>query len=110
MSDLRRLKCKAGSSVDTQLKALDLIKSKGVHNSILLKANRMQKKTQTRKRDTSARLHKFEWMKEASGMAAERTSLERELQEMASDMPHHALLDDEPPHALAILEEEAPLS
>ena len=27
-------------------------------------------------------------------MAAERTSLERELQEMASDMPHHALLDE----------------
>ena len=108
MSDLRRLKCKAGSSVDTQLKALELIKSKGVHNSILLKANRMQKKTQTRKRDTSARRHKFEWMQEASGMAAERTSLERELQEMASDMPHHALLDDEPtPKDVAAAEQAA---
>jgi hypothetical protein len=82
VADLRRLRLRAGSSVDEQLRALEMAKSSGVTSHILQKATRLQGQSRARKRTSAMRRHKADWAKESRKLAAEVRTLERELREL----------------------------
>eukprot|EP01050_Picozoa_sp_SAG11_P016478 SAG11_NODE_2253_length_3630_cov_9.405551_6_plen_168_part_00 len=78
--DLRRLKCDAGSGVDAQLIALELMKGSSRH--IMDKANKYKRVGAEKKKQSIMAKHKFAWQKESKQLDAERRALERDLWEV----------------------------
>ena len=84
LRDLRRLQRHgggAGAGVNSQLKALELVKNSGMSSHIMEKAASMKRGARKKKKAESIRTHKFEWSREAKRLHTQRTALERELRE-----------------------------